>query len=89
MKDSPPPNYMLPVQPGGLLSLMAASALPPVSAPFPSLKEADVLEPPLPPASLKSAGDNETQLRNSKSDGQASTMSMGMLILMLSLVLLV
>ncbi|KMZ69106.1 putative Glycerophosphoryl diester phosphodiesterase [Zostera marina] len=89
LKDSPPPNYMLPVQPGGLLSLMAASALPPASAPFPSLKEADVLEPPLPPASLKSAGDNETQLRNSKSDGQASTMSMGMLILMLSLVLLV
>ncbi|CAI9787796.1 unnamed protein product [Fraxinus pennsylvanica] len=43
------PLYMSPVQPGGLISLMAPQYLPPAEAPGPVLSENDVIEPPLPP----------------------------------------
>ncbi|XP_077211141.1 glycerophosphodiester phosphodiesterase GDPDL4-like [Tasmannia lanceolata] len=43
------PTYMLPVQPGGLIQLLYA--IPPATAPFPSLTASDVIEPPLPPVS--------------------------------------
>lgn len=46
------PNYMKPVQPGGLLQeLVASSQLPPAQAPNPVLTENDVTEAPLPPVS--------------------------------------
>ncbi|KAL3508420.1 hypothetical protein ACH5RR_027821 [Cinchona calisaya] len=43
------PPYMFPVQPGGLLGVMAPSLLPPAEAPHPVLTEKNVTEPPLPP----------------------------------------
>jgi glycerophosphoryl diester phosphodiesterase len=43
------PMYMTPVQPGGLIPLMAERDLPPAEAPNPVLTEKDVAEPPLPP----------------------------------------
>ncbi|KAI3456855.1 hypothetical protein Pfo_013518 [Paulownia fortunei] len=43
------PLYMSPVQPGGLIPLMANLYLPPAEAPNPILTENDVVEPPLPP----------------------------------------
>ncbi|KAI3466448.1 hypothetical protein Pfo_023111 [Paulownia fortunei] len=43
------PLYMTPIQPGGLISLMANHYLPPAEAPNPILTENDVTEPPLPP----------------------------------------
>ncbi|GER32420.1 SHV3-like 1 [Striga asiatica] len=46
--ESPPP-YMSPVQPGGLIPLMATTFLPPAQPPNPILTENDVVEPPLPP----------------------------------------
>ncbi|CAN4103962.1 unnamed protein product [Withania somnifera] len=53
------PPYMTPVQPGNLLSLMAAQFLPPAEAPNPVLTESDVTEPPLPPvAKIKPSSDN-------------------------------
>lgn len=46
------PNYMMPVQPGGLLrQVVAPSQLPPAEAPNPVLTENDVAEAPLPPVS--------------------------------------
>ncbi|CAL4968540.1 unnamed protein product [Urochloa decumbens] len=45
------PNFMLPAQPGGLLSTIAPAAQPPAAAPMPLLTESDVAEPPLPPVS--------------------------------------
>ncbi|XP_008782908.2 glycerophosphodiester phosphodiesterase GDPDL3-like [Phoenix dactylifera] len=54
------PNYMLPVQVGGLLGLMTPEALPPALAPMPVLEASDVVEPPLMPASGRpSAGAGE------------------------------
>ncbi|XP_010913956.1 glycerophosphodiester phosphodiesterase GDPDL4 [Elaeis guineensis] len=50
------PTYMLPVQVGDLLGLMAPEALPPALAPMPVLEVSDVVEPPLPPASQKPGG---------------------------------
>ncbi|KAG1364248.1 hypothetical protein COCNU_11G010750 [Cocos nucifera] len=47
------PNYMLPVQAGGLLGLMAPDALPPALSPMPVLEVSDVVEPPLMSASLR------------------------------------
>ncbi|XP_051136392.1 glycerophosphodiester phosphodiesterase GDPDL3-like [Andrographis paniculata] len=46
-KEIPP--YMSPVQPAGLVSLMAKQALPPAQPPSPVLTENDVAEAPLPP----------------------------------------
>ncbi|KAK9099256.1 hypothetical protein Syun_026301 [Stephania yunnanensis] len=40
---------ILPAQPGGLLDLVPPEILPPAAAPNPSLKPADVVDPPLPP----------------------------------------
>ncbi|CAL4887014.1 unnamed protein product [Urochloa decumbens] len=45
------PGFMLPAQPGGLLSTIAPAAQPPAAAPMPLLTESDVAEPPLPPVS--------------------------------------
>ncbi|WVZ74804.1 hypothetical protein U9M48_022940 [Paspalum notatum var. saurae] len=45
------PDFMLPAQPGGLLSVMVPSAQPPTAAPMPLLTDADVAEPALPPVS--------------------------------------
>ncbi|CAI9787794.1 unnamed protein product [Fraxinus pennsylvanica] len=47
------PLYMSPVQPGGLITLMAPQDLPPAEAPNPVLSESDVIEPPLPPVVKK------------------------------------
>ncbi|KAI4390076.1 hypothetical protein MLD38_002226 [Melastoma candidum] len=48
------PNYMSPVPPGGLVSLITATPmLPPAEAPDPILTDADVSEPPLPPVSAR------------------------------------
>lgn len=44
------PSYMLPVQAGGLLQLMAPAFLPPAAAPAMVLSDSDVSEPPLPDA---------------------------------------
>ncbi|KAH6835650.1 SHV3-like 1 [Perilla frutescens var. hirtella] len=46
------PPYMSPVQPGGLLSIMAKQDLPPAEAPNPILTDESVIEPPLPPVKL-------------------------------------
>lgn len=45
------PNYMIPVQPGSLLQIVAPEYMPPAEAPKPYLTESDVVEPPLPPVS--------------------------------------
>ncbi|CAJ1963991.1 unnamed protein product [Sphenostylis stenocarpa] len=45
------PPYMKPIEVGGLLQLVDKSSLPPAMAPAPTLTEADVTEPPLPPFS--------------------------------------
>ncbi|XP_027932860.1 glycerophosphodiester phosphodiesterase GDPDL4-like [Vigna unguiculata] len=45
------PNYMKPVEIGGLFQLIDKSSLPPAMAPIPSLIEANVTEPPLAPFS--------------------------------------
>lgn len=45
------PNYMQPVQVGGLKQLITAQAQPPILSPLPVLEDSDVVEPPLPPAS--------------------------------------
>ncbi|XP_020681004.1 glycerophosphodiester phosphodiesterase GDPDL3 [Dendrobium catenatum] len=45
------PNYMKPVQVGGLKQLMIAPAQPPVLSPMPILEDSDVVEPPLPSVS--------------------------------------
>ncbi|XP_020110941.1 glycerophosphodiester phosphodiesterase GDPDL4-like [Ananas comosus] len=49
------PNYMGPVQPGGLFQLIAAPAQPPALPPMPILTDSDVVEPPLPNATLARA----------------------------------
>ncbi|WVY94622.1 hypothetical protein V8G54_033710 [Vigna mungo] len=45
------PNYMKPVEIGGLFRLIDKSSLPPAMAPIPPLIEANVTEPPLAPSS--------------------------------------
>ncbi|KAL0916072.1 hypothetical protein M5K25_013554 [Dendrobium thyrsiflorum] len=45
------PNYMQPVQVGGLKQLLVAPAQPPVLSPMPILEDSDVVEPPLPSVS--------------------------------------
>lgn len=45
------PAYMMPVQIGGLMQLIATPDQPPALAPFPLLEPSDVVEPALPPAS--------------------------------------
>ncbi|ONK79062.1 uncharacterized protein A4U43_C01F2510 [Asparagus officinalis] len=47
------PNYMKPVSVGTLLGAVDPTARPPAVAPMPVLDDADVAEPPLPPAPLK------------------------------------
>ncbi|KAF5728439.1 putative glycerophosphoryl diester phosphodiesterase [Tripterygium wilfordii] len=42
------PNYMSPVEPGGLMQVIALASMPPAEAPNPVLTEKDVTEPPLP-----------------------------------------
>lgn len=49
------PNYMQPVQVGGLLGQIAPTAQPPALAPLPVLEPSDVIEPALPPATKPSA----------------------------------
>ncbi|MCL7046897.1 hypothetical protein MKW94_017750 [Papaver nudicaule] len=56
-KELPP--YMTPALPGGLLQLVTTQFLPPTEAPNPSLTEADVSEPPLPPVSPQAASGND------------------------------
>ncbi|XP_051128603.1 glycerophosphodiester phosphodiesterase GDPDL4-like [Andrographis paniculata] len=43
------PNYMTPVQPGGLLPFITKSSMPPAEAPEPVWTESDLAEAPLPP----------------------------------------
>ncbi|XP_009390640.2 glycerophosphodiester phosphodiesterase GDPDL3-like [Musa acuminata AAA Group] len=47
------PNYMLPIDAGQLLPLMAPDALPPAQAPMPVLNASDVVEPPFPQVTPK------------------------------------
>ncbi|CAN6560557.1 unnamed protein product [Malus baccata var. baccata] len=42
------PNYMSPIQPASLIQVVTPSYLPPAEAPNPTLRESDVIEPPLP-----------------------------------------
>ncbi|XP_010443178.1 PREDICTED: glycerophosphodiester phosphodiesterase GDPDL4 [Camelina sativa] len=48
-----PPPYMIPVQPGGLLTIVSPASLPPAEAPNPVFTDADVIEPPLPPVTAR------------------------------------
>ncbi|XXG81910.1 hypothetical protein AAC387_Pa09g2444 [Persea americana] len=48
------PDFMKPVQPGGLLQVMTAETLPLVQAPLLILKDSDVDEPPSPAVSVSS-----------------------------------
>lgn len=48
------PDFMKPVQPGGLLQVMTAETLPPVQATLLILKDSDVDEPPSPAVSVSS-----------------------------------
>jgi glycerophosphoryl diester phosphodiesterase len=48
------PPYMLPVNPGGVLTLISTSSLPPAQDPNPIFTHDDVTEPPLPPVIAKS-----------------------------------
>ncbi|KFK29182.1 hypothetical protein AALP_AA7G100300 [Arabis alpina] len=47
------PNYMIPVEPGGLLKIVSPTSFPPAQAPNPVFTDADVTEPPLPPVTAK------------------------------------
>ncbi|XP_043688506.1 glycerophosphodiester phosphodiesterase GDPDL3-like [Telopea speciosissima] len=47
------PNYMLPVQPDGLMQSIPNNALPPAEAPNQILTDSNVIEPPLPPVVQK------------------------------------
>ncbi|XP_068310493.1 glycerophosphodiester phosphodiesterase GDPDL3-like [Pyrus communis] len=42
------PNYMSSVQPASLIQVVTSAYLPPAEAPNPTLRESDVIEPPLP-----------------------------------------
>ncbi|KAB2615556.1 glycerophosphoryl diester phosphodiesterase 2 [Pyrus ussuriensis x Pyrus communis] len=42
------PNYMSPIQPASLIQVVTSAYLPPAEAPNPTLRESDVIEPPLP-----------------------------------------
>ncbi|RRT55222.1 hypothetical protein B296_00021596 [Ensete ventricosum] len=58
--QSKKPNYMLPIEAGGLLPLMAPVAQPPALAPMPVLNATDVVEPPFPHVTTpKSSGGAE------------------------------
>ncbi|MQL84251.1 hypothetical protein Taro_016765, partial [Colocasia esculenta] len=46
------PRYMLLVEPAALLAILPPQAMPPALPPMPTLTVADLVEPPLPPASL-------------------------------------
>ncbi|ESQ28745.1 hypothetical protein EUTSA_v10018170mg [Eutrema salsugineum] len=50
-KETPP--YMAHVDPGGLLTVVSPSSLPPAKPPNPVFTDADVTEPPLPPVTAK------------------------------------
>ncbi|KAL1202989.1 Glycerophosphodiester phosphodiesterase GDPDL3 [Cardamine amara subsp. amara] len=47
------PQYMAPIQPGALLTVVSSASLPPAEAPNPVFTDADVTEPPLPPVTAK------------------------------------
>ncbi|WOK98134.1 glycerophosphodiester phosphodiesterase GDPDL3-like [Canna indica] len=65
------PAFMSPVQVGGLMQIMDPLAKPPTLAPMPSLLANDVVEPPLPPASLKpSTGESAVPPASQPSQGQ-------------------
>ncbi|KAL0310969.1 UNVERIFIED_CONTAM: Glycerophosphodiester phosphodiesterase GDPDL3 [Sesamum angustifolium] len=73
------PLYMTPVQPAGLISLMAPKFLPPAEAPNPVLTENDVTEPPLPPVAEKapaaSTGNGTTAPGPTPANGQPSLLA--------------
>ncbi|KAL0406974.1 UNVERIFIED_CONTAM: Glycerophosphodiester phosphodiesterase GDPDL4 [Sesamum latifolium] len=89
------PLYMTPVQPGGLLSLMAPKFLPPAEAPNPVLTENDVTEPPLPPVAEKaptaSTGNGTTAPGPTPPNGQptllASTILSSIAVLLAALLI--
>ncbi|THU57449.1 hypothetical protein C4D60_Mb03t03650 [Musa balbisiana] len=54
------PNYMLPIEAGQLLPLMAPDVLPPALAPMPVLNASNVVEPPFPQVTPKGSGGAET-----------------------------
>ncbi|CAN8326044.1 unnamed protein product [Cochlearia groenlandica] len=54
------PNYMAPVEPGGLLQVVGTPSLPPAEAPNPVFTDDDVSEPPLPPVTAKAPAPTAT-----------------------------
>ncbi|KAK4484780.1 hypothetical protein RD792_007374 [Penstemon davidsonii] len=90
------PVYMSPVQPGGLLHLMANTSLPPAEAPNAVLSDNDVASPPLPPVTVRppppSTGGNGTSApgpsgRNGQPILVASSILSSILLLLSALVL--
>ncbi|KAL0328537.1 UNVERIFIED_CONTAM: Glycerophosphodiester phosphodiesterase GDPDL4 [Sesamum calycinum] len=89
------PLYMTPVQPAGLISLMAPKFLPPAEAPNPVLTENDVTEPPLPPvvekAPTASTGNGTTAPGPTPPNGQptllASTILSSIAVLLAALLI--
>ncbi|KAK6154461.1 hypothetical protein DH2020_008709 [Rehmannia glutinosa] len=87
------PLYMTPVQPGGLISLMAPHFLPPAEAPSGILREDDVTEPPLPRWSRgpPNSGNGSTAPGPTPPNGQptlvASTILSGIAVLLAAFVL--
>lgn len=47
------PNYARPAQPGQLFGIMPPGSMPPAATPNPILTDADLADPPIPPAVTK------------------------------------
>ncbi|XP_059277888.1 glycerophosphodiester phosphodiesterase GDPDL4-like [Lycium ferocissimum] len=84
-----PPMYLSPVEPGGLLQIMARQLLPPAEAPNPILSESDVVEPPLPPVAkiTPTAGNESTADAAPTSPISQSTVVAGVLTCCLAILL--
>lgn len=83
------PNYMLPVQPGGLLQLMSTPALPPALSPLPVLSDSDVAEPPLPDTTKQGTANAEAPSKASPQLRTAAFISVLIAILSNALLLFV
>ncbi|VVB16088.1 unnamed protein product [Arabis nemorensis] len=84
------PSYMIPVQPGGLLTIVSPTSLPPAQAPNLVITDADVFEPPLRPitaeAPTSTPGTSSTNTQAPK--GQTRLTLSLILFLLASLLLL-
>ncbi|CAD6264624.1 unnamed protein product [Miscanthus lutarioriparius] len=83
------PDYMLPVEAGGLVQLLRSfQTQPPSVAPMPALNSSSVEEPPLPPAAPRNVPDVGPTAHPSDAH-QTATAGTGMLLVMVSAVLLI